>query len=238
MFDENDPYVQFKIDFMKRAMPAKSAIVYGDIYMIDGGFTKKALDLGCDEALLIDTLETAAWQKSRIEDPALDFYKGDFSNPGFMRSFDRMFDVGVAYEVLLHQAPLLHTLHLMLEKVTDKFCIVQPMLKEQAIPNTLVYLPGNDLPGLYPMPAKHDEFVMFDVKEVNHSRWLWGITVSFLKSALRGEGFEVIFENEIMQTGLTEHWRLWGCVAQRTEKLGGHWSAVRPSPGLHKAAWT
>lgn len=238
MFDETDPYVQFKLDFMRRAMPANSAIVYGDMYMIEGGFTKKCLDFGCKDVLLIDMFETAKWQQSRIERPQLDFYKGDFSNPSFMRSFDRKFNVGVAYEVLLHQAPLLHTLHLMLEKVTHKLCIVQPMLKEQSSPNALVYLPGNPLSALYPMSAPNAEFQMFDIREVNASRWIWGMTVSFLKAALVGEGFEVTFENEIFQHGLTDHWRLWGCVAERTsERNPEHWSSTRPIPGLKHFDW-
>ena len=232
MFDENDPYVQFKLDFMRRAMPARSAIVYGDMYMIDGGFTKQCIDLGCEDVLLIDLFETPEWQRSRIERPQLDFYKGDFANPGFMRSFDRRFEVGIAYEVLLHQAPLLHTLHLMLEKVTDKFCIVQPMLKEQGAPNSLVYLPGNPLPELYPMPSPNGEFQMFDIREVNPGRWIWGMTVSFLKSALAGEGFEVTYENEIHQHGLTDHWRLWGCVAERREHNPVHWSSFKRRVGL------
>lgn len=238
MFNENDPYVKFKLDFMQRAMPAKSAIVYGDMYMIDGGYTKKCIDFGCSEALLIDTLETVAWQNRRLETPGIDFYKGDFSNPHFMRSFDRSFDIGIAYEVLLHQAPIIHTLHLMLEKVKDKFLIVQPMLKEQTVPNSLVYLPGNSMRELYPMPSQHKEFQVFDVKAVNHSHWLWGTTVSFMKSVLQGEGFDVIFENEIdFGHRLTKHWHVWGCIAQRREKTAEHWSNVRPTPGLHKDLW-
>ena len=109
------------------------------------------------------------WQKHRIEKPALDFLKGDFSNPHFMRSFDRNFDIGVVYDILLHQAPLLQTLHLMLEKVRHRFCIVQPMLREQSLPNTLVYLPGNTRRDLYPMSGPSAEFLVFDVRKVNHS---------------------------------------------------------------------
>jgi hypothetical protein len=213
-------------------MPAQSAVVYGDMYMIDGGYTKKCVEFGCPNVLLIDLFETAAWQRSRIENPQIEFYKGDFSNPGFMRSFDQKYEVGVAYEVLLHQAPLLHTLHLMLEKVTNRFCIVQPMLKEQNVPNSLVYLPGNTASELYPMPSQNPEFRMFDIREVNPGRWLWGMTVSFLRSALVGEGFDVIFENEIHQHGLTDHWRLWGCVAERKHHNPDHWSSFKRRTGL------
>jgi hypothetical protein len=238
MFNENDAYVQFKLDFMRRAMPAKSAVVYGDIYMVDGGYCRKCLDFGCEDVLLIDTIETVQWQKHRIANPNLDFYKGDFSNPHFMRSFDRRYDIGIVYDILLHQAPLLSTLHLMLEKVGERFCIVQPMLREQSQPNTLVYLPGNPNKNLYPVANLDPEFQVFNVKAVNHSHWLWGLTVSFLRAVLEGEGFDIKYEAEFFGHQLTSEWMLWGCIAERT---GGrnpeHWSSVQPIPGVKHFDW-
>jgi hypothetical protein len=238
MFHENNSYVQFKLDLMQRAMPAKSAIVYGDIYMVDGGYCKKCLDFGCDDVLLIDTIETVQWQKDRIANPRLDFYKGDFSNAHFMRSFDRQYDIGIVYDILLHQAPLLHTLHLMLEKVGGRFCIVQPMLKEQSQPNTLVYLPGNPNKDLYPVASLDPEFQVFKLEAVNHSHWLWGMTVSFLRAVLAGEGFDIKYEAEYAGGQLTAQWMLWGCVAERVSSRNHeHWSSVRPRPGIMDPGW-
>jgi hypothetical protein len=237
MLDERDPYVKFKLDMLKRAMPAESAIVFGDIYRVDGAYTKKCLEHGCRQVLLIDTLETARWQETRIQFPTLEFYKGDFSNQFFMNSFVRTFDIGVVYDILLHQAAVVHTLHLMLEKVGRRLCIVQPMLREQSIPNSLIYLPGNPNKGLYPKRENSDQFLQFDVHQVNHSHWLWGITVSFLKSVLKGEGFELVYQSECPDHSLTEHWVLWGGVAERTERNPAHWSVVQPSGGLHSPDW-
>lgn len=238
MFVEANGIVQFKLDILQKAMPAKSAIVYGDIYMVDGGYCRKCLDLGCEDVLLIDTIETVNWQKQRISNPKLDFYKGDFSNPHFMRSFDRQYDIGVVFDILLHQAPLLGALHCMLEKVGERFCIVQPMLKEQSQPNTLVYLPGNPNKDLYPVADLDAEFKVFDIKAVNHSNWLWGLTVSFLRATLAGEGFEIKHEAEFAGHHLTDQWILWGCVAERvTDRNPEHWSSVRPIPGLQDINW-
>lgn len=238
MFVEANPLVQFKLDILKRSMPAASAIVFGDIYMVDGGYCRKCLDFGCEDVLLIDTIETVQWQKNRIENPKLDFYKGDFSNAQFMRSFDRRYDVGVVYDILLHQAPLLNTLHLMLEKVGKRFCIVQPMLREQSQPNTLVYLPGNSNRNSHPVASQNAEFQVFDVYAVNHSQWLWGLTVTFLRSVLEGEGFTIKYEAEFPDHQLTDQWILWGCVAERTlDANPQHWSSVRPIPGLKHFDW-
>ena len=237
MFNEQDPLVQFKLDIMKKAMPAYSAIVFGDMYMVDGGYTRKCLEYGLKDVLLIDTLETVQWQKSRIENSALDFYKGDFSNPYFMRSFDRLFDIGIVYDILLHQAPLLQTIHLMLEKVRHRFCCVQPMLREQSVPNTLVYLPGCRSKEIYPLVEQNDEYKVFDLRQVNHTHWLWGQTVSFFRSVLAGEGFEIVHEAEFPHNWLTDQWMVWGCVAERREPNPFHWSANHPVPGLKHFDW-
>ena len=237
MFNEQDPYVQFKLEILRRAMPAESAIVFGDIYMVDGGYTRKCLEYGLKDVLLIDTLETVQWQRSRIDNPELDFYKGYFSNPLFMRSFNRSFNIGIVYDILLHQAPLLQTLHLMLEKVRNRLCIVQPMLQEQSVANTLVYLPGCPSQDLYPLPQASQEYRVFDVRQVNHSHWLWGMTVSFLRSVLTGEGFDIIYEAEYPDHALTKKWMVWGCVAERKGKNPLHWGSNESVSGLKHFDW-
>ena len=37
--DKTDEVVQFKLDILGRALPAESAVVFGDIFRIDGGYT-------------------------------------------------------------------------------------------------------------------------------------------------------------------------------------------------------
>ncbi|HEY2590815.1 MAG TPA: hypothetical protein VGI35_04420, partial [Steroidobacteraceae bacterium] len=171
---EADPIIAFKVDMLRAAMPAVSAVVFGDMFTVEGGFTEKCLELGCSRALLVDSLETPGWQRSRIADPRLDFYKGDFSDPLFMQSIRESFSIGVVFDILLHQPPVISTLHLMLEKTLDAIVIVQPMLKERAIANSLIYLPG--LPpesGLYPLAQESQIFRVFDIAQVNQSHWIW-----------------------------------------------------------------
>ncbi len=120
MFNESDPLVPFKLDILRRGLPAQDAIVFGDIYGVDGAYTAKCIEYGCSRALLIDSHETAAWLRLRLEQPAIDFYKGDFADPFFMASVRETYEIGVAFDVLLHQASLLQAIHLMLEKVCDR----------------------------------------------------------------------------------------------------------------------
>jgi hypothetical protein len=180
-------------------------------------------------------LETAKWLKNRLQYPQIEFFKGDFSNPLFMKSIAEKFDLGVAFDILLHQPPLLNTLHLMLEKIDKRFCVVQPMLREQQSPNTLIYLPGNT-DDLYPLKLNHGEYQMFDVSQVNQSHWIWGMTASFLHAVLSGEGFEVIHQEELSPLE-NEKWFWGGYVYERKRDNPGHWSAAKITPGLYKSDW-
>ena len=237
MLNEMDPLVKFKLQILQKAMPAKDAIVFGDIYIVEGGYTKKCIDYGCERATLVDSVETASWLKSRAEYPTINFYKADFANTLFMKSIQETYDIGVVYDILLHQAPLLNTIHLMLEKIRNRICIVQPMLREQKYSNTLIYLPGNDNSDeLYPLEAKDKEHKVFDINEVNHSHWLWAMTRTFLFSLLKGEGFEIIYEKEGGDFP-NKNWYWYGCIAQRTYQNTRHWSFYGISRDLHVPTW-
>jgi len=237
MFNENDPLVKFKLHILQKALPAKDAIVFGDIYIVEGGFVKKLIEYGCERATLVDTVETPDWLESRKRYPTINFYKGDFSNTLFMKSYEEKYEVGVVYDILLHQAPLVNTIHLMLEKITGKVCIVQPMLREQKYPNTLIYLPGNpNFEDLYPLKSEDSEHKLFDVHEVNHSRWIWGMTVTFLSSLLKGEGFEIIYEQELSSFP-NKNWYWYGLVAEKRHDNKRHWSLHTISRDLHIPTW-
>jgi hypothetical protein len=235
--DETDPLVQLKLNMLREAMPAESAIVFGDMYIVEGLYTAKCLEFGCERAVLVDSLETPGWLHKRLEDPRIDFLKGDFSDPFFMHSISERFSMSVVFDILLHQAPLLSTLNLMLEKTEDAIAIVQPVLKERETANALVYLPGQPADsGLYPLAERSEEYRAFDVQEVNQSHWIWGMTRSFIGSVLAGEGFEIAHEDGIGDLE-NPQWEWWGCVARRTTDNPVHWSRQRPTPGLFKPSW-
>ncbi|HEY2933532.1 MAG TPA: hypothetical protein VGK99_17465 [Acidobacteriota bacterium] len=239
MLNENDLIVQLKVRVLGKATPAKDAVVFGDMYLVDGAYAIKCVEFGCENVLLIDTLETAKWAESRRAYPQINFYKGDFSNALFMKSFTQTYEMGVCFDVLLHQAPLIHTLHLMLEKVERSFCIVQPVLREQRFKNTLIYLPGSPHDAeLYPLSARDGERQVFDLYEVNHSRWIWAMTPSFIDSALKGEGFEIDYQETLCPLP-NDNWLWWGCVARRVAERpkAHHWSNYRTNKELYVGDW-
>lgn len=238
MLNRDQPLVEFKLSMLDRCMPASSAVVFGDIWGVDGGYTVQCAERGCERVLLVDSLETPAWQEERLRHPRVDFYKGDFSSPLFMSSFEERFEVGVAFDILLHQPAMLGTLTLLLAKVKRRFCVVQPMLEEQAEAGSLVYLPGNPaVEGLYPLQAPASQVKVFDAGQVNHSHWIWGMTPSFLTAAMRGEGFEPVAE-EVLEPLPNPRWQWWGAVYERSEDPPPtHWSKHGTTPGLWQEPW-
>jgi hypothetical protein len=238
VLEADDPVVAFKLSMLDRCMPVESAVVFGDIWRVDGGYTVACAERGAQRVLLVDGLETPAWQQERLRRPQLDFMKGDFSNALFMSSFQDRFEVGVAFDILLHQPAMLGTLHLLLAKVERRFCVVQPMLVEQSSPGSLVYLPGNPAASeLYPLGAPSGEVKVFDPEQVNHSNWIWGMTASFLTAAMTGEGFRLATDQSLGPLP-NPKWIWWGAVYERErETPPGHWSAHHTTPGLWLEPW-
>ncbi|MDQ3720799.1 MAG: hypothetical protein M3350_08485 [Actinomycetota bacterium] len=232
------PETELKLRILDLALPARSAVVFGDIYLVEGAYGRKCAESGCERVLVVDTLETPGWLGHRQALPMLDFQKGDFADPFFMSGIRERFEISIAFNVLLHQPPLLSTIHLVLDKTERAICIVQPMLKERDVPNSLVYLPGNaDVDQLAPVSSDDPADVRaFSVEEVNHSHWIWGMTRSFLGSVLAGEGFEVTQE-ETGESLPNANWFWYGCVAERRETNPRHWSQTLPQPGVLDLGW-
>ncbi|HEX4493212.1 MAG TPA: hypothetical protein VH914_18565 [Acidimicrobiia bacterium] len=235
--DPSDPLVKFKLALLDAVAPMSSAIVFGDTYRVDGLYTVATLERGSKRSLLVDSLETPRWQEHRLANPQLDFVKGDFGDPFLMGSIREQFDVGVVFDILLHQPPLLHTLNLMLSKVERAVCIAQPCLDEGDRENLLVYLPGSNDHDLYPLKTDSVEYRVFDVNEVNQSHWIWAMTPSFIRRALLGEGFEITDERTLDHPDLTERWSWKGFVAERVRANPAHWSHQRPTSGLYTTPW-
>jgi hypothetical protein len=222
-----DPAGQLKLDLLGRALPARDAIVFGDMWVIEGAYSQRLLELGCEQVTLVDNFETPGFVETRLANPALNFYKGDFSDAMFMESIRERYEVGVLYDILLHQAPLLHSLHLMLSKVSGRVCFVQPMLRESEDGAVAVYLPGNpQAERLHPLGSEHGAISLAGARESNPAHWIWGLTPAFVEAALAGEGFETVHRAQVDEQRFPNpRWFWWGCVAERRDMELVHWSA-------------
>jgi hypothetical protein len=225
--NRDDPAVELKLDLLDRALPAADAVVFGDMWVVEGAYTQRCLELGCERVTLVDNFETPGFLEMRLAQPRLNFYKGDFSDAMFMASIRESYEVAVLYDILLHQPPLLHTLHLMLEKVSGRICFVQPMLREAADGSVAVYLPGNpEAERLHPLGAEHGAISLSGAREPNPAHWIWGLTPEFMSAALQGEGFEITHSQSIDEQRFPNpRWFWWGCIAERRDHERVHWSA-------------
>ena len=221
------------MSLLERILPCEHVVVYGDMYMVEGGYTEYCAKNGATCATLVDTLETFGWQQARLRQRNVDFYKGNFADAGFMAALGGPFDTGVAFDVLLHQPAIVNTLHLMLAPVEKDFVIVQPTLDELDVPNSLVFLPGNSDLGLYPLDAQHAEYNAFSTEAVNQTEWIWAMTPSFIHSLLLTEGFRIVHE-EVLGPFPNPRWSWRGFHAQRERVVNHlHWSQMRATPLLH-----
>lgn len=57
-FDERDPVIRLKPGLMQRAFPARDAIVFGDMYGVEGAYTERCLAYGAERVVLIDAFES------------------------------------------------------------------------------------------------------------------------------------------------------------------------------------
>ena len=231
----NDPLVELKLSLLDAATPAQDAIVFGDVWGVHGAYSQRLADLGCDPVWVIDVADTEEFERRRAATPSLLFEQGDFSNPFYMSELEPVPELGVAFDVLLHQGPLITTVHLILDHCQRAICIAQPMMKEQNLPNALVYLPGSpNAEELVPSYAHIEEDGRDVVRagnpeHVNPAYWLWGMTRSFLVNLLVGEGFEITTEERGPDLD-HPNWYLWGCVAERRRANPLHWSDAHPYP--------
>lgn len=224
-----------KLNLLEAVVPAEHAIVFGDVWGVHGAYSQHLVDLGCDPVWVVDTAETPEFKRRREQHPALHFEQGDFSDPFYMKGLRPVPEVGIAFDILLHQGPVVNATHLILHHSQRAICIAQPMLKEQALPNALIYLPGNtEARSLRPSygglrPEETDDVRAFDVEHVNQESWLWGMTRSLMENLLLGEGFEITHEEKRRELE-NPNWYLWGCIAERRRANPRHWSSSHPYP--------
>ena len=238
MLDREEPVVNFKLDVLERALPGcESAVLFGDMWRIDGGYTVECAK-HCDRVLLIDTLETAAWQQERIAEPKIDFRKGDFSDPLFMESVRESFSLGVAFDILLHQPTMLGTLALMARNDRRPF-LRRPADAERAGAPRDPHLPAGEPRGGGALSARGRSLRPQGLRRRpgQPSHWIWAMTPSFLTTAMIAEGFDLVYE-ETLAPLPNPNWSWWGAVYERVRpRSAGHWTNLRVEPGLYGGGW-
>lgn len=219
-----DRTVKRKLGLIERCLPAGSAIDYGGMWEVDGYYSKQCRDrFGVKRVTMVDREESENWKRNSSLRAGIDFRKGDFADMKFMASISSRYDLGIAFDVLLHQVDLRHTLSLMLSKVRKSFVVENPLIPDRRMTyrNSSVLLSGVMDTRLIPFREEWTERINYwsnfsDPSNVGWNHWLWGLSPSFLQSLMAGLGWDLV-HREFWRGWLPKGtpWRLGGFVFRR-----------------------
>lgn len=197
-----------KISLIEKCLPVESVIDFGGMWEVDGLYSRVCSErFRIARVTMVDKYVSENWvQNPRVRN-GIDFRKGDFSDEEFMSTLEASYDLALAYDVLPHQRDLIHTLNLMLSKTSRFFLISQPILPEKTVSfrNSLVLLSGSKAYSLIPFREEWAEETDYwanfsDATVMDTSRWIWGMTPSFIESIMRSSGWKLVYK---------EFWRGW-----------------------------
>ena len=216
-----DATVRRKLGLVERCLPVRSAIDFGGMWEVDGYYSKQCLArFGIKKVTMIDAEESENWRANPALREGLDFRKGDFSDERFMESIGQSYDLAIAYDVLLHQINLRHTLSLMLSRTKRFFLISNPVIPDTIMPyrNSLILLSGSRSPKLIPFHEQWTKEIDYwcnfrDPSNVERNHWLWGMSPSFLESLMAGLGWQLVHK-EVWKDPFLQNrrWRMGGFV--------------------------
>ena len=227
MIDENR---QKKISLIEKCMPAESLIDYGGMWGVDGLYSRIAYQTyGVQHVTMIDANESENWRTKAELREGVSFKQGSFTDVVFMDTIKEMFEVGLAYDILLHQTDLPYTLSLLLSKVAQKFVIAQPVLldDDMRLQNSIVWLSGcNAGDDLFPNQSSIQDLGCANFRDGTRltlrgqrssELWLWGMTPSFLESLMAAFGWKLTHK-ELWKGWIApeSRWTMAGLIFERT----------------------
>lgn len=189
--------IHHKTSLIEKCLPAKSVIDFGGMWEVNGLYSRICLDrFKIPKVTMIDDFLSENWKNDLKLRRGIDFRKGDFSDEKFMATIKDKYDIGLAYDVILHQIDLRHTISMMLDKVSKFFLVSLPLLPEKMVSfrNSLILLSGSQEKKLIPFDENWTRKMHYwknfsDARIVCYNHWLWGMTPSLLESLLLGLGW-------------------------------------------------
>ncbi len=93
-----------KISMIERCLPVSSIIDFGGMWEVDGLYSRVCVEkFNIPKVTMIDKFESENWVQNPRLRANIDFRKGDFSDESFMADLKGLYDLALAYDVLLHQ---------------------------------------------------------------------------------------------------------------------------------------
>jgi len=208
-----------KLDLLDRCMPVKTVVEYGGMWGVDNLYATECVKRwGVKKVLSIDFYESDNWKVQKRHYPQITFIKGDFRNKDFMKKITKKYDLGICYDILLHQPECYETLELMLSKIKTYFCFAQPVIEEKRVSfkNTMVFLPGSQEKFQLRPYLLNKDIKIFDINRVDPSHWIWAMTPTLIKNMLKSLRWKIIYE-DAWQGWLPKIsiWKMYRCIAKK-----------------------
>jgi hypothetical protein len=187
---------QLKIDLVGGIGEASSIRDYGGLWGVFGLYLLEgAKALHCSTAEMVDVtprpqFDEAVAALKRALPITVTMVQADFRDAALFKTL-RPVDVSLLYDVLLHQDDAVEVMKNVAGETTKCVCIAQPVLKEEVFP-----LPNGTV-NLQFYPEELKDMLRFPgwwhkeptTPRFSTSFWMWGQTVSYLKSVMQGYGW-------------------------------------------------
>lgn len=207
-----------KLDLINHLPEIQSAIEFGGVWNVDMVYLRYAMQKATAIGIEVDNLHPANMQDNIM------YVQGDFRDDDVLEKIPKC-DLVILYDIILHQVDAFNAFNSLVSKSKKYVVFHQPMFDppNQALPNSMFYLPGNDL-AKYGVDV--EKLISFKVENpedfgpqgiTNPNKWHWGMSLDLVRTWFRFLGYKIIFETEPEeQMGwLWKDWVRWGCVAER-----------------------
>lgn len=205
----------FKRRLIDEVLPMESLLDAGGMWGVHGSYALHAATHGARRVVLLDTLRTPEFEAWSPEVPNLQFVQGDMNDAGVFTSFPRV-ETAICFEVLMHQAVPLLTLHGLTSAASRTIVLSVSVLPESAFPhpNGAFFLPGMPAAhhdALHPAPG-NPVFKVFSSDPASarsHSEWHWALSASLITSWMKYLGWSPARE---WRRPFLREWEWWQAV--------------------------
>ncbi|HXG35588.1 MAG TPA: hypothetical protein VNL15_01320 [Dehalococcoidia bacterium] len=189
---------QTKLGLIAQVGRAASLRDFGGLWGVHGFYLLEgARALGCRYAQMIDGMLSEEFEEkaralqasTRVQ---VEMKQADFREPDLYKSL-ALVEVSLLFDVMLHEDNPEEIIKNVLSRTTRYVCLAQPVLKEELfiLPNGTVNLQfyPNELKDLLRDPYWWPPEPV--IPRFDPAYWMWGQTVSYLKSVFHGYGWEM-----------------------------------------------
>jgi hypothetical protein len=207
-----------KLELIDKVEEVETVLEYGGVWRVDMLYLKYCLNKGALSGIEVDNLPPITkW-------PEITFLQGDFRDSSLLEQTPQA-DLVLLYDIILHQANVMHTFRSLIAKAKKYVAFNQPMfdIPGHALPNAMFYLPGSDLSKYGVSVGERGSLKVEKPEDFgphgldNPNKWHWAMSPDIVRTWFRFLGFRIVHEarEKAEVKWLGQGWVQWGCLAER-----------------------